>query len=273
MTDAEAKPIDKKKCVICASEIPVEKEKCTYCLCDPDGQQCGNCKKRIPAGATFCNECKSYQNGPQCDNCKKRMPADSKFCNECKSYQSWRQYFNVVAIVLSLATAAGGVIKGLHLGAIYLSERDSHTKFKVTSADDLHIYLRVWNTGMKPSALVGYHLRFNGNPPLKDITLQLSEEDATNARNVIIAGSPAKITLTTGRDSLAILPNAGIDQNTKAKLSPLLGPQTVILDVDVEESDDPTAGFCPWIAPRKFHTRRDVFAIDRIKPFVIWNMR
>jgi len=241
-------PDKTKKCVVCNSEIPANAEICPICRCEPDGQQC--------------------------DNCKKWMPLRAKFCNECKAYQSWRQYFNVGAIVLSLFGAFLGVSRTLHLAATYLSERDSHTKFKVTSADDRHVYLRVWNTGRKPSALVGYRLKFNGNPPLKDATLQLSDDDAAKAKNIVVSGRPAKIELTTsGTESLEILPNAGNEQNTKAKISTLLGSQTVLLEIDVEESDDPTAGFWHWIEPRKFHTRSEAFPIDRIKSFVVWNMR
>jgi hypothetical protein len=246
MTDVDPTRAEKKKkCVVCAGEIPADDKICPGCNRNPDGQQC--------------------------DNCKKRMPAEARFCNECKSYQSWRWYFSVAAF--SLLAGVITAVQGLHLGATYLSELDSHTKFKVSSADERHLYLRVWNTGRKPSVLVAYHLHFNGNPPLKDATLQLSDENAAEARNVIVSGSPVKIELTMGSDSLEILPDAGNNQNTKARITPGLGSQSVVLDVDVEESDDPSEGFRPWITPRKFHTRRDAFSIDRIKPFIVWNMR
>jgi hypothetical protein len=166
-----------------------------------------------------------------------------------------------------------GVISAVIPAGSYFLERNSHTRFKVTSADDLHIYLKAWNTGRQPSTLVGYRLRFQNQLPIKDVTLQLRADDVVGAMNVIAPGKPVKIGLTmTGPESLEIVPTADEAQNTKDKIAKVLGSQPVVLEIDVEESDDPRGGFCNYIKPRKCHTRSDTFPIDRIKAFVVSRM-
>ena len=241
----DAAPEETKSCVVCGTEIKRDiTKKCPVCSSDPDGTTCSNCKKRLPS--------------------------DASFCNECKTYQDFRQHFTIGATLLSLVIAGIAVVSGVRSAGTYLSERDSHTKFKVTSSDGLRIYLKVWNTGRQPSMLVGYHLRFAGNPPIHDVTLQLSSENVVAASNVIPAGQPVKIGLAmTGSESLQIISTAKNAPDTKEKLSMLIGSQPVVLDVDVEESDDPSEGFCRCNKPRLFHTRRDTFPADRIRTFLV----
>jgi hypothetical protein len=247
-TVQETAPAETKKCIACGNEILRDTTPCPICKSDPIGEECNNCKKRMPKGAPF--------------------------CTECKLYQSKRKHLPTIATWFTLLLASFAVVSGVLSAWTYLAERDSHTRFKVTSADELHIYLKVWNTGRQPSMLVAYHLRFEGNLPIKDVMLQLSKDDVVAARNVIPAGQPVKIGLTmTGPSSLEIASTADKSQNTKDKLSKILGSQTVVLDVDVEESDDPRpGGFCNCIKPRTFHTQSDTFPVDRIKTFVVSRM-
>lgn len=239
----------------------------------PASTQCQACGNAILLGAKMCANCK-FPKGDvkQCVNCGKLMPHDVPFCNECKSYQKLR-YFPVSATVIALFAAFIGVISAVIPAVSYFLERNSHTRFKVTSADDLHIYLKAWNTGRQPSTLVGYHLKFQKQLPIENVALQLSTDDVVGARNVIAPGQPVKIGLTmTESESLEIAPTVGEAQNTKDKISKILSSQPVVLEIDVEESDDPRGGVCSYIKPRKFHTRSDTFPVGRIKAFVVSRM-
>jgi hypothetical protein len=208
-----------------------------------------------------------------CVNCGKLIPTGAKACATCKAYQPWWRILPNLAVFLqavAIVTLAEGAVSAWN----YVADRNSHTRFKVTSADENHIYLRVWNTGRQPSTLVGYHLHFDGKVPLKDSELDLAEDDRREANSVIAPGAPTKISLTTSNmESLRAPPILVPEQNTKEALGKRLSSQLVVLKIDVEESDDPAEGPWHWGAPRPFHTRCDTFRVDRIKPFILRNVR
>ena len=226
---------EKKKCVVCGSEVSRdEKASCPVCHFNPDGMTCNNCKKRIPMKAVF--------------------------CNECKTYQGVRQYFNIAATVLSLMLASFAVINGVYLAATYLSDRNSHTRLKVTGAEQNLIYLKVWNTGRKPSTLVTYRLKFDGLPKAKELTLQQFNETSTpEAQNLILPGKDP-VTISLGLPIRADLPEPQRSkQYSDDELGPLkkapLGQISAVLEVDVEESDDEGTT----------ELRQDHFRADRIE--------
>jgi len=215
-----------------------------------------------------------------CSNCGKRIPFSASFCNECKTYQGVRQHFTVMATILSLVLASFAICNGVYVAATYLSDRDSHTRFKVTSADDDHVILKVWNTGRRPSTLVAYRVICD-DWPAKEVTLDLSDKDKLEAMNVIAPGKPVKIRLAPARqippplESKQFAPKDYLDLSEHSSRS-------LTLEIDVEESDDP--GGDEWdvlplllqsrgyrwsvLGPRQYHIRSDRFPAARILEFV-----
>lgn len=227
---------------------------------------------KIAQGVEKCPNCGSVLDPKLCVICGKLIPAKAKICSICKAYQPWwRVFSNLAAAFPVMAILA--LLSGVYTAATYLSDRNSNTRFKVTSANEHHIYLRVWNTGRKPSTLVAYHLHFDGKVPIKDTALQLSDEDILEARSVIAPGEPVKVSLTmSGTESLETPPILVQARNTKEEIGKRLGPQLAVLDIDVEESDDPGDGFWHWGKARRFHRRSDTFPVDRIKEFILFNV-
>jgi len=246
---------------------------------------CFACGEAMPKSAKMCSKCK-FPMGEvqQCVNCRRLIPYRASFCNECKSYQKLR-YFPVSATVIALFAAFIGVISAVIPAFSYFLERDSHTRFKVTSSDKDHIVLKAWNTGRKPSTLVGYRLIFNKLPD-KEKMLDLSHTDKLEARNVIAPGAPVKIALTNLSPEMILERRRGkqyapseIIELRKKPLSDL----SMTLEIDVEESNDAgTGSFWPlpvpgslseigfwyFLWPRQVHTLSDTFQADRIQEFI-----
>src|SRR5947207_15004346 len=121
-------------------------------------KKCIACGRESEDVEQKCPDCGSVLKPDICKTCGKAMPKDAKRCNECSTYRdSWRH----LPIVAQIAQILGGVV--LVGGAIvsvvfYFSDRDSHTHFLLASPDSTSVVIKVWNTGKKPSQLVGYHL-------------------------------------------------------------------------------------------------------------------
>ena len=234
--------------------------------------KCIACGNELPQDSTTCPLCLSPQKLKICQICGKAMPRNAERCNGCTSYQRWRRHIQFWA---AFALAIGGfftLISTGWSGVVYVLDRNSDTKFKVTSSDDLRIYLRVWNTGRRPSTLVGYRLIFDDSPR-KELELDLSDKDQPEATNVIApGGAVAKVSL--ARALLSTIPAASRrKQYTEPELQELLhDPKSpwvdrlLTLEVDVEESSDP---WCPWNLFRSHHTRTDRFPAGRIQKFVV----
>ena len=198
------------------------------------------------------------------------MPRGAARCNECTSYQRWRRHVQFWAAFFLAIGGLFTLISGGWSAAVYVLDRYSDTRFKVTSSDNLRIYLRVWNTGRRPSTLVGYRLRF-ADAPGKALELDLSDKDQPEATNVISPGNPVKVSL--ARSLASTIPAASRGkQYTEQELQTLLHDpklpwvdRPLTLEVDVEESSDP---WCPWNFFRSHHTRTDRFPAGRIRQFI-----
>jgi hypothetical protein len=226
-----------------------------------------------------------------CVGCRNPLLAGATICSRCKEYQSCRRYFPVTATIIGLVGGLIGVIAAVVPAVSYFLDRDSHTRFKVTSSNENQVYLKVWNTGRKPSTLVGYRLIFDDLPG-KEVMLGLDKVNKEAANNVISPGAPIKIGLTRPLPS-TIPPSLALREYGDEEILKLLDgkPFTdlkLTLQVDVEESDDP--GWDPlgfillrqlnwmgrfrWLlAPRQYHTRRDQFRADRIEEFINGSIR
>jgi hypothetical protein len=251
----------------------------------PAKTKCLACGEDVNDGAKMCGKCKFPLGDVQpCRNCGRLMPQAASFCNECKSYKKLR-YFPVLATVVALFAALIGVISALIPAVSYFLDRDSHTTFKVTSSDKDHVVLKAWNTGRKPSTLIGYRLIFN-SLPAKEMILDLSHSDKLEAKNVIAPGTPVKIALTNPLPTMIPQRRRG-KQYTQPEFDDLrkkpLSDLSMTLEIDVEESNDAGSGdLCPlflplslmeygsWyvVWPRQVHTRSDVFQADRIQEFI-----
>jgi predicted nucleic acid-binding Zn ribbon protein len=249
---------------------------------------CSACGKNILKGATICAHCK-FPLGKEvsgCINCGKLIPLGAPFCSECQLYTTGKRHFSAVAIPVALLAGIIGVVSAVLPAVSYFLERDSHTRFKVTSSDKDHVVLKAWNTGRKPSTLLSYRLIFNGLPD-KEMTLDLSHSDKLEAKNVIAPGAPVRIALTNPLPAMIPESRRGkqylaseIDELRKKPLSDL----TMTLEIDVEESNDPVGSGYLWVPvapggltggvswnllwPRLFHTRSDAFPGDRIQEFI-----
>ncbi len=226
------------------------KKKCVVCDCE------------MLEGDEICTACEFGQAARQCVNCRKRIPADAKVCAICKAYQRWwrmlSEFASAVPIIAIIALASG-----IYTASSYLSDRNSHTVLKVTGADQNMIYMNVWNTGRKPSALVGFRLKFDQLSATKETTLQQPLKDVTEQASNVIVPYAAPVTITLGLPRQSDLSNAQrAKQYSKDELSTLsnkeLGKLAMTLEVDVEESDDDNTA----------QQRRDHFKADRIEEFM-----
>ena len=224
--------------------------------------------------ATPCPICQSTQLMKLCDICKKAMPQEADRCNACSSYQGKRKHLPFLAAMALFVSSVFGLVSGGSSGVSYLIDQDSHTKFKVTSSDDKRLYLKVWNTGRKPSTLIGFRLIFD-QMPNKEAMLELSDVDQPDATNVIAPGPPVKIGLSIPLESTIPASQRGKQYSDKERHDLLVAsPRTerpLTLEVDVEESDDPC---CFWnlIPLRTHHARSDKFPAARISKFIVNSM-
>src|ERR1700682_1012448 len=154
---------------------------------------CGVCMEAMPIGAQKCTKCSSWQDKP-CLTCMQRMPPGARRCNGCATYTNWlRRSWGYVGsgrvLLLALITVITTAILPLRT---YFSERDSHTVIKVTGSDASHVYVKVWNTGRKPSALVGYRLMFDG---LRGSERELELDEDEQRRKSVIEPQKEPVTI------------------------------------------------------------------------------
>jgi hypothetical protein len=109
----------------------------------------------------------------------------------------------------------------------------------------------VRNTGLSPSTLRSYRLRF-GELPIKDERLALTRSETPETRDYIPEEGEVTIGLTMpgGRTGLP-----------RPELEALIGAQQVTLQVEVQESDSPRDG--PW------SPRIATFPADGIREFIL----
>ena len=233
---------------------------------EPDAltKPCVVCFKRIPMGAQKCSECKSAQGKP-CNVCGERLLPSSKRCNACQAYQSRWPRLSTIVSLSSLALGVIGVISAATSAWTYVHD-ESNTRFKLTGAGPEQIYVKAWNSGRKPSALVAFRLVFDRLPG-QETTLDLSPEDKLKAANVIAPG--AFVDLILRRPVENSLPVSLRAQQYRARqVQDLLhDPATrdqepLTLKIDVEESSDP---------PGTHRTYPDHFTAQRISDFITRN--
>ncbi len=268
-------------CCACGSKLAIDGAAiCKVCMAPQGGKQCIVCKQWLPKGAIFCKDCKAPQQGKKCVICKQPLPKGAKRCNACTSYRSaWLRWLPLVASTFSMLFWMVGACTGVRTAVVYLHDRESDTKFKVTGDDvksGLEIYLKAWNTGRKASSLARYRLKFDGALPIKDAVLRLGDKDQQKAANVIAAGGSAPITLALytndelHRKDDASAQDAVAFQNDLA--DKIAKHAAITLEIDVEESDDPSSGFWrfwPWSKLRQHHIREDHFEARLIKEFIL----
>jgi hypothetical protein len=199
------------------------------------------------------------------------MPKEASRCTECSSFQGGAKYFLFYASLAALISASFGLVSGGVSGFSYVADRNSDTKFKVTSSDERRVYLKVWNTGRKPSTLIGYRLIFD-KAPNKEAMLDLSDKDQPAATNVIEPGSFVKIGLAIPLEEMIPKSRKQSQYSEKERRELLPSPwpeQPLTLELDVEESDDPC---CFGIPIRTYHTHKDKFPAGRISQFIIGSM-
>ena len=239
--------------------VPPQKE----CCCE-----CG--AKLEPAEAAKCSSCESAQ-GEQCVNCRERMLRGAKYCVSCKSYQDkLRRHFPTITTISTLIGGFIVVCSALVSVTLYVADYHSHTAFRVTGVNGRFLYLKVWNSGRRPSMVVGYHLKF-GNLPIEQVSLDLSDADQQEGRSVIGLGEPIKIALTIPKLELfkPAQPHQAHQIYNPVEVRKLIDNHLLTLQMDVEESNDsstPTFCGCWWHSP--FHTRTDTFRADRITEFI-----
>jgi hypothetical protein len=234
----------------------------------PPKRKCIACENDLGEDLTYCRICRSDQDPKLCAVCKKAMPKAAKRCTKCSSFQGVAKD---VLFYGSLATLLFGLISGGVSGFSYVADRNSDTKFKVTSSDERRVYLKVWNTGRKPSTLVGYRLIFDKTPN-KEAMLDLSDKDQPDATNVIAPGNFVKIGLTLPLEETIPASRKRNQYTDKERRELLPSPwveQPLKLEIDVEESNDPC---CLGIPIRLYHTHTDKFPAGRISRFIIGSM-
>ncbi len=234
----------------------------------PSMKPCVVCYSRIPASAKTCEKCHSKQTAAKCLVCGHSMSKDAFRCKECGTIRGWRGIVRFSFTSLPLVTSLFAVISSLVAGAAYIHNLDSHTHFKVISSSTKSVNVKVWNTGRAPSTLLAYRLIFEGLP-IETAPLELAHDESDAAANVILPlDKPVKLELTIGRLEL-YRPGHPKEHYVLEDVKRLLKNKPVKLEIDVEESNDPS-NFILW--KRRFHTRDDEFPADRIVEFINTSM-
>ena len=160
----------------------------------PQGH-CLSCNTVIFNDAELCALCEALPTGAHCDVevcvvCRKTMPAAARRCNACGTYKKFptlpiiKDFTSIISAPLALVAAILSVW-------FYFT---SHTHMKLGRSKDATIYVKVWNTGKRPSTLEGYRLLFDALPK-KQVTLDLIPSDGADAKSVIADGPPVVIGL------------------------------------------------------------------------------
>jgi hypothetical protein len=234
---------------------------------DPNASRthCIKCYSEIPAQAPACKVCRAPQKPVRyCRICTEPMPTLSVRCGACQAFRGWRRIFPVSTTVLPMMVALCAVISNMFTAGSYLSDHESHTSFKVTSIDAKVLHLKVWNTGRKPSRLVGYRLRVFGQLMIDDATLDQADGDA-----VIQPGNSANVGVTVKELLRSRLGPGSEERHTKdeikAQLADPTKPLMLQVEVDVEESGRLwSVNDQPFVV-----TKADKVSADRIKNFIL----
>jgi hypothetical protein len=164
---------------------------------------CLKCKSET-GGEPKCPVCGALQpNAKPCRICRELINFDSKYCNTCKSYQGLFRYVSFSQTMVALMAAVLSLVLALIPQVDNFLRRESNTSFTVVGADGDAIYVRVMNSGRKPSIIRTCSLSV---PGVKDpITLDLLNKDTHDAKNVIGSASEATVGLTaTGTNSIPL---------------------------------------------------------------------
>lgn len=164
---------------------------------------CLKCKSET-GGEAKCPVCGALQpNAKPCRICRELINFDSKYCNTCKSYQGLFRYVSLSQTMVALLAAVLSLLLALIPQVDNFLRRESNTSFTVVGADSDAIYVRVMNSGRKPSIIRNCSLAIAG---VKDsITLDLLNKDTHDAKNVIGPASEATVGLTaTGTSSIPL---------------------------------------------------------------------
>lgn len=209
-------------------------------MSEVEKRKCQWCGKELNDDEPFCTNCKFALKGAQCNICKAPMWPDAVRCNACGSYRGLRRFFNFSTTVPTLLSALVAItITAIVPLMTYYRERNSHTVIRVVRSDDNQIFLKVWNTGRKPSALIGYRLKFEKMPKAgkREATLEPTDE---KTESVI----EPKAKATTIALSVPLSTELLKDQYTPEEVKAYLADRKawieipVTVEVDVRESDD-----------------------------------
>jgi len=234
----------------------------------PRKRTCISCGYEL-RGEEECPVCESPVKLNLCVVCGKAMPSLAFRCNGCNTYrQPWRKRLQLWSIQATWLSAIFALISAGFAGISYVNEHMSHTTFRVTSSDAASIHLQVWNTGLRPSMLVGFRLIFDDQAE-KEVALDLTEQGQPGAMQFIAAGQQLTVDLTRALRS-TVAPPRSARQYSDAELRDLLcGPEwtgrRVTLQVDVRESIDP---WCLWNLFRPHHSRTDDVPAGQISDFI-----
>jgi len=230
-------------------------------------KKCVACGKELDDVNRKCPDCKSKLRPDICNTCGKAMPRGAKRCNACSTYSGRWKHLPIIsqlAQILGGAVLVGGAIVSV---VFYFSDRESHTHFLLASPDSTSVVIKVWNTGKKPSQLVGYHLHFDKLPKEREALLVLSPNDVQAANNIIESAKPVVLKL-----KIAVwnrLPKDLADKqygSTEIRnLHEWWSTQPMTLYVDVRESSDDSD---------HHQVLKDQFRSDRVRDFVatVWGL-
>ena len=163
--------------------------------------------------------------------------------------------FQLPASFPSYVSMLIGLIGAIYGAYVWYVNRDSETRLLAVSSDENHVFIKVSNTGGKPSRLLGYRLRF-ADLPNKEFMLDLSADDNTKLSNVITAGSIQRIALTDPQEIPDSRKSLQYTLNERKRFAGMaLSQISMTLEVDVREYNDPNDG-------SKQRTLRDSFKAD-----------
>jgi len=161
-----------------------------------------------------------------CRLCASPMNEGAVKCTVCDAFDGWRRFLPASSVVLSLLVALVTVIGAVGPKFVDWLHRNSETSVFIVGGSQTELYVTAANNGNKPSAIRGFHVRFE-NVPLPDTDLELPDPSLA-------------FLLPKGHRDLAlrhqVIHLAG--NSTPADLETSLEKGIVHLTVDVQESTD-----------------------------------
>lgn len=192
--------------------------------------------KESTAGENPYKDCGTTPDVISCALCKEPIPRGAKVCKVCKAYQnSWPRRLLLAGTMAPQVVAVLAIVSNILLISTLL-DTESHTDFRVASADNTEIHLRIWNSGKKASSLLSFQLTFD-DVDVGPVVLMVNPDDEDKV-SVIEPGNPITVLLNAPHTpDLQLHTKSGIALSPQDALVRIGNSKKMRMEVEIQESD------------------------------------